>query len=467
MPEEFDALPPLEAHRREVVKVLSFGVATAYGVEVEGDIAEFGTMTGTTAVVLAKAIVQCDASLGYALDAAGLPRKELHLFDSFEGLPDATTEIDARSPHVRSGVWAPGSCVGLTKEQLFQRVAEIMEPSRIRIFEGWFRDTLPTVPQETVYALVHIDSNLYESARDVLDYLFGHKMIAEGALLLFDNWNCNRGSPEFGERRAWSESVGKYRIRYSDEGGYGLFSHRFLIHGYNEPWWGHMSESSKTVEKQYGAHFESRDKYGLVTLGVVRSGSWHSDPRHMVFVLARYKFVAKMLSGRRHVLEVGCGDAWCVPVVLQEVGHIHGIDIDPLFIEDANAHVHSKWSFTCAVHDMLSGPVNGSFDAAYSLDVLEHIPPQREDTFVSNVVDSLAEHGVLIIGTPSIQSQQYASAISKAGHVNCKDGPGLKALMGKYFHNVFIFSMNDEVVHTGFYPMAQYLLALCVGKRIT
>lgn len=88
-----------------------------------------------------------------------------------------------------------------------------------------------------MYALVHIDSDLYESARDVLNYLFGHRMIAEGALLFFDNWNCNRGSPEFGERRAWSECVVKYRVRYSDEGAYGVFSHRFLIHSYKQRRW--------------------------------------------------------------------------------------------------------------------------------------------------------------------------------------------------------------------------------------
>jgi 2-polyprenyl-3-methyl-5-hydroxy-6-metoxy-1,4-benzoquinol methylase len=226
-----------------------------------------------------------------------------------------------------------------------------------------------------------------------------------------------------------------------------------------------MSEPSKTVEQQYEAHLESRDKYGLATLGVVRSGSWHTDPRHLVFALARYKFVAKMLSGRRRVLEVGCGDAWPVPIVLQEVEHVHGIDIDPVFIEDARAHVHGKWSFTCEVHDMVSGPVGGTFDAAYSLDVLEHIPREHEVTFVANVVDSLADHGVLIIGTPSAEAQQHASAISKAGHVNCKDAPGLRVLLERFFHNVFVFSMNDEVVHTGFYPMAQYLLALCVEKR--
>jgi hypothetical protein len=37
-------------------------------------------------------------------------------------------------------------------------------------------------------------------------------------------------------------------------------------------------------------------------------------------------------------------------------------------------------------------------------------------------------------------------------------------LMMEYFENVFMFSMNDEVVHTRFQPIAQYLFALCAGK---
>ncbi|MCI5632323.1 hypothetical protein [Helicobacter sp.] len=50
-------------------------------------------------------------------------------------------------------------------------------------------------------------------------------------------------------------------------------------------------------------------------------------------------------------------------------------------------------------------------------------------------------------------------------HVNCKSGEDFKEFCKKYFHHVFVFSMNDEVVHTGFYPMAHYLFALCVGVK--
>lgn len=30
----------------------------------------------------------------------------------------------------------------------------------------------------------------------------------------------------------------------------------------------------------------------------------------------------------------------------------------------------------------------------------------------------------------------------------------------------FLFSMNDEVVHTGYYPMAHYLIAVGIGPKI-
>ena len=141
------------------------------------------------------------------------------------------------------------------------------------------------------------------------------------------------------------------------------------------------------------------------------------------------------------------------------------VDFDPVFIEDAISRINPNWPMTCKVHDMLKGPVEGDFDALYSLDVLEHIEPKDEDSFLKNITDSLIQGGVAIIGMPSLESQSYASPQSKEGHVNCKTGNVLKSTLEKYFDNVFIFSMNDEVIHTGYFPMAHYLMALCVGPK--
>lgn len=220
-----------------------------------------------------------------------------------------------------------------------------------------------------------------------------------------------------------------------------------------------------TKEPQNQRVLELRDKYGLKQLGLMTNQDWHDDPRHFLFMLSRYKFVAKLLSGMGNVLEVGCGDAFAAPIVLQDVEQLTAVDFDPVLVADAIERMDEQWKFDCRVHDIIDGPVAGAFDGAYSIDVLEHILPEHEDRFVSNIAGSLSDHGVLIVGTPSIQSQAYASDLSKEGHVNCKDDQALKDLMSRYFQNVFIFSMNDEVVHTGFYPMAHYLFALCCSKK--
>lgn len=227
-----------------------------------------------------------------------------------------------------------------------------------------------------------------------------------------------------------------------------------------------MTTSEQTKEHQYQVQVAIRDSEGLAQLGLATNQMWRDDPRHLLFTLSRAKFIAKMLSGKDRVLEVGCGDAFGARLVQQEVQSLCAVDFDEVFVSDAKARMSQRWKFDCRTHDMLSGPVeDAGFDAAYSMDVIEHIHPKDEETFVRNIVRSLKTHGTLIVGTPSLQSQVYASEYSKAGHVNCKDAPGWKTLMQKFFHHVFMFSMNDEVVHTGYYPMAHYLFAVCAEQK--
>jgi cyclopropane fatty-acyl-phospholipid synthase-like methyltransferase len=222
---------------------------------------------------------------------------------------------------------------------------------------------------------------------------------------------------------------------------------------------------SKTKEPQYQGMVEQAQDRGLESLGLMTSFAWGDDPKRLTFTLARYKFVAKMLAGRSHVLEVGCADAFGTRIVRQEVENLTAVDFDPLFIADVQKRMSPKWSFETRVHDMLAGPVPGQFDGIFALDVLEHIAPDRERVFLSNMLGSLAPHGAVILGMPSLESQEHASPNSKAGHVNCKSMPVFKALMQDHFHNVFMFSMNDEIVHTGYHKMAHYLLAVCCERK--
>ncbi len=220
-----------------------------------------------------------------------------------------------------------------------------------------------------------------------------------------------------------------------------------------------------TREPQYQPSLDLVKEHGPASLGLMTNQAWHDDPRHLVFTLSRYKFVAKMLADRNHVLEVGCGDAFGTRIVAQSVRQLTATDFDPVFVADVNRRMDPKWRFECRQHDMLSGSFPGQYDGAYALDVIEHIQPKDELAFVSNIVKSLTKEGVLLLGCPSLQSQAYASPPSKAGHVNCKTGETMRTLLSRYFHNVFVFSMNDEVVHTGYTPMAHYLIGVACTRK--
>ncbi len=215
----------IQEHLLEVFKKLYLGVHYVTGADVKGDIAEFGTMSGMTARILSKALLD--------LDIYSPMKKRLHLFDSFKGFPDTNTAIDIDSPHVKAGVWREGSCQGVSVDQLSQICQQFIPPDRFSVYDGWFSDTMSQIQEGTKFALMHIDCDLYQSTIDVLDYAFKHEMVSEGCALFFDDWNCNRANPEFGERKAWAEMVDKYKIKSSDCGEYGWCGHKFFVHQYS------------------------------------------------------------------------------------------------------------------------------------------------------------------------------------------------------------------------------------------
>lgn len=219
-------------------------------------------------------------------------------------------------------------------------------------------------------------------------------------------------------------------------------------------------------EPQNQIQFDTYNERGGVILGPYSSHIYRGDPRHLSFLLVRYKFASKMLQGKKKVLEIGCGDSFGTALILQTVESVHAIDIEPLVIEDNIKRVeHGGGHCSYEVLDITSNIPNGTFDDAFALDVLEHIPPEREKCFMENIFSSLTDDAILIIGTPNVTAKQYASPASAEGHINLKSENLLRNLMKEYFCNVFIFSMNDEIVHTGYAPMAHYLLGMGVGKN--
>tara|TARA_B100000963_G_scaffold361760_1_gene399332 strand:+ start:15540 stop:16220 length:681 start_codon:yes stop_codon:yes gene_type:complete len=226
-----------------------------------------------------------------------------------------------------------------------------------------------------------------------------------------------------------------------------------------------MKKKYITKEKHYDILFEREKKNGLNKLGIMTSFGWDNDPKRLTFVLSRYKFVSKMLTGKKDVLEIGSCDGWASRIVKQTVGKLTCSDFDPEFIKFAKKNSSKKYQIKFMLHDMVKKCTANKYDAIYAIDVFEHIKKSNERKFINNIKNSLKANGVLILGIPSLESQKYAKDSAKKGHVNCKSGNEFRKIMSKYFDNVFLFSMNDEVIHTGFESMSHYLFVICTDKN--
>jgi len=220
--------------------------------------------------------------------------------------------------------------------------------------------------------------------------------------------------------------------------------------------------SSEEIKKIY---LDSLGKdYGEFPLGKNTTKILVESPRNLLFTLSRYKFVSKMFNGFGKVLDVGCQEGFGAHLISPVVEQLDCVDFFKPYIESSTRRFKSS-NTTFATHDMLDGPYGSNYDGIFSLDVLEHIEKKDESLFVNNICKSLSSTGSVIVGMPSLESQVYASEPSKIGHVNCKTAPELKSLFDSYFNNVFIFSMNDEVLHTGFHPMSHYIFVLCCSLK--
>jgi 2-polyprenyl-3-methyl-5-hydroxy-6-metoxy-1,4-benzoquinol methylase len=188
-------------------------------------------------------------------------------------------------------------------------------------------------------------------------------------------------------------------------------------------------------------------------------------PRHLLFTLARYKFAARLLPQDNpvSVLELGCAEGLGT-LLLAENGHrVTAVDFDEYAIRHAQESIDNS-RITFLARDFI-GQRFGEFEAVVTLDVIEHIPPDDELRFLTTLTDNLAPDGFCLVGTPNETANAYASERSRAGHVNLFTAERLARTLRAHFRNVFLFGMNDEVVHTGFYPMCHYLFALGCGKR--
>jgi len=154
---------------------------------IDGDVLEFGTFNGYTARTLAELMREYRST------------KSLHLYDSWEGFP-AMQGVDANCPEVTThDTWHKGDCQPLIDKapEIIHAVLSVLLPERIITHKGFYAPDM-TLPEKA--SIVHVDCDLYESTKIVLNAII--PILQQGSIIMFDDWNNNYASNEFGERKA-------------------------------------------------------------------------------------------------------------------------------------------------------------------------------------------------------------------------------------------------------------------------
>ncbi len=213
----------------------------------------------------------------------------------------------------------------------------------------------------------------------------------------------------------------------------------------------------------YQPLFKYLDSNESITLGRNTSAILRYDPKLILFTLSKYKFAGKHLQNYERVLEIGCMDGFGSLLLASFVKNLLAIDFCADHIADANAYISPRCpNINFQLEDILFANYEEEFEGVVSFDVWEHIDPSQSEAFISKICRALAPGGLGIVGMPSLESQKYASEVNKLSHINCLYREDAVAQLQSHFATVLTFSMNDEVVHTGFNKMAHYNLFVCL-----
>ena len=155
-----------------------------------------------------------------------------------------------------------------------------------------------------------------------------------------------------------------------------------------------MSVQNKSAEEAHREAVELQLQRETVALGPYSSHSLRTDPKHLCFVLSRYKFCAKLLEQKERVLEIGCGDGVGTPMMAQSVGQLYAVDWDADIIKDNQRRCGFLSNCTFVHFNIVERAFAPTMDAIYLIDVIEHIEPNREARLMENLAESLCDSGI-------------------------------------------------------------------------
>lgn len=132
--------------------------------KIPGDVVELGCFEGTTSILIQQILDQFKS------------QKRLHVYDSFEGLPE-------KSKKDGNTIFHKGSCK-IQKARLIRNFKK-HKVKLPEIHKGWFKDVLPKkLPTEISFA--YLDGDFYSSILESLTYVY--PKLAKGAVVVIDDY---------------------------------------------------------------------------------------------------------------------------------------------------------------------------------------------------------------------------------------------------------------------------------------
>jgi O-methyltransferase len=125
--------------------------------QIPGDIAEVGVYKGGTAKLLAQT----------------LPEKQIHLFDTFQGMPPADATIDLH----RQGDFADTSLPAVQ--------SHLSDCSNVRFYQGLFPSTAGPIAR-LKFSLVHVDADIYDSVKACCQFFY--ERLERNGVMVFDDY---------------------------------------------------------------------------------------------------------------------------------------------------------------------------------------------------------------------------------------------------------------------------------------
>jgi O-methyltransferase len=162
---------------------------------IPGDFVECGVYAGASSALMARALQDHYAWPEGWTEPETLwqrPHRRVHLFDSFEGMPEAHP-IDAEIYGVNGDV-SGAACVSLpTVQANMQRWG--IPPELLAWHPGWFEQTIPHAArfilptQLKTIAVLRLDADLYSSTQVAMKHLY--PLVSPGGWIICDDYDLS------------------------------------------------------------------------------------------------------------------------------------------------------------------------------------------------------------------------------------------------------------------------------------